>query len=368
MPIVRLNDVVKTYRLGARSVRALDGVDLQIDEPGFYGIMGPSGSGKSTLLHLLAALDRPDTGQVEVAGERLDTMSEHDLTRFRRRRIGIVFQQFNLIPTMTALDNVALPAMLDGMPAAERTERARGLLESLGLMDRAGHRPDALSGGEQQRVALARAIVPRPAVVLMDEPFSGLDQRLRESVREETLAVLRETRASCLLVTHDPVEAMWMADRIVVMRNGYLVQMGTPAEIYRHPADVETARFFSDFNELYGTVEDGLAATPLGNIEASAFGSGDRVLIMIRPQGLQPVEGANGVEGMVTDVRFLGDANVLSVAVHGCDDPLSVRVSGTIFPEKGAIMRFELNREHVLVFPAGEGTEEKAGDGYQESQ
>jgi len=154
----------------------------------------------------------------------------------------------------------------------------------------------------------------------------------------------------------------------VVMRNGHLVQTGTPAEIYRHPVDVETARFFSDFNELYGTVGDGAVETPLGSMPAPSLENGVRALILIRPQALQPVEGSKGVEGMVTDVRFLGDVNILTVAVHECDSPLSVRVPGTILPEKGTIMRFELNREHVLVFPAGDGSEEKSGDGYQESQ
>ena len=347
-----------------------DGMDAVVDAslelaPGeIVCLLGPSGCGKTTLLRIAAGIERPKQGRILINGEEI--VGPNGFVPPERRNVGLMFQDFALFPHLSILENVAF-----GLKNIERSvalSEARAALRRVGMSAYENTYPHVLSGGEQQRVALARAIVPRPAVVLMDEPFSGLDQRLRESVREETLAVLRETRASCLLVTHDPVEAMWMADRIVVMRNGYLVQMGTPAEIYRHPADVETARFFSDFNELYGTVEDGRAATPLGNIEAPAFGSGDRVLIMIRPQGLRPVEGTNGVEGMVTDVRFLGDANVLSVAVHGCDDPLSVRVSGTIFPEKGAIMRFELNREHVLVFPAGEGTEEKAGDGYQESQ
>ncbi|MHC4909593.1 MAG: ABC transporter ATP-binding protein [Planctomycetota bacterium] len=172
---VELAGLEKSYQTGAHHVQALRGVDLEIDDSGFYAIMGPSGSGKSTLLHLLAALDRPDAGTISVAGERIDTMNESQLTAFRRHRIGIIFQQFNLIPTITALDNVTLPAMLAGLPQDERESRGRELLVSLGLPDRMTHRPDALSGGEQQRVAIARALYFEPRVILADEPTGNLD-------------------------------------------------------------------------------------------------------------------------------------------------------------------------------------------------
>ena len=347
-----------------------EGVDAVVDAslelaPGeIVCLLGPSGCGKTTLLRIAAGIERPKRGRILINGEEI--VGPNGFVPPERRNVGLMFQDFALFPHLSILENVAF-----GLKNIERSvalSEARAALRRVGMSAYENTYPHVLSGGEQQRVALARAIVPRPAVVLMDEPFSGLDQRLRESVREETLLVLRETRASCLLVTHDPVEAMWMADRIVVMRNGYLVQTGTPAEIYRHPVDVETARFFSDFDELYGTVANGSVETPLGSIPAPGLETGARALIMIRPQALRPVDGSEGVEGMITDVRFLGDVNILTVAVHECDSPLSVRVPGTILPEKGTIMRFELDREHVLVFPAGTDAEEKPGDGYQESQ
>jgi len=347
-----------------------EGVDAVVDAslelaPGeIVCLLGPSGCGKTTLLRIAAGIERPKRGRILINGEEI--VGPNGFVPPERRNVGLMFQDFALFPHLSILDNVAF-----GLKNIERSvalSEARAALRRVGMSAYENTYPHVLSGGEQQRVALARAIVPRPAVVLMDEPFSGLDQRLRESVREETLLVLRETRASCLLVTHDPVEAMWMADRIVVMRSGPLVQPGPPAATYRHPVDVETARFFSDFNELYGTAQNGSVETPLGSIPAPVLENGERALIMIRPQALRPVDGSEGVEGMVTDVRFLGDVNILTVAVHECDSPLSVRVPGTILPEKGTVMRYELDREHVLVFPAGNGPEEIADDGYQESQ
>jgi putative ABC transport system ATP-binding protein len=216
---IRLSGVMKNYQMGARRVEALRGIDLHVSEPGFYAIMGPSGSGKSTLLHLLAALDRPDAGTLEVAGSRLDTLGESELTLFRRRRIGIVFQQFNLIPTLSAIDNVTLPAMLDGMGRTERSERGRQLLDRLGLADRATHRPDALSGGEQQRVAIARALFFEPAVLFADEPTGNLDSSTSEQVWNLLKELADERRLTVLMVTHEP-EAAVHCRRVYVLRDG----------------------------------------------------------------------------------------------------------------------------------------------------
>jgi putative ABC transport system ATP-binding protein len=216
---IRLSGVKKNYQMGARRVEALRGIDLHVSEPGFYAIMGPSGSGKSTLLHLLAALDRPHAGTLEVAGSRLDTLGESELTLFRRRRIGIVFQQFNLIPTLSAIDNVTLPAMLDGMGRTDRTERGRQLLDRLGLADRATHRPDALSGGEQQRVAIARALFFEPAVLFADEPTGNLDSATSEQVWNLLKELAEERRLTVLMVTHEP-EAAVHCRRVFVLRDG----------------------------------------------------------------------------------------------------------------------------------------------------
>ena len=216
---LRLRGVKKDYVLGDRHVTALRGVDLEIAEPGFYAIMGPSGSGKSTLLHLLAALDQPDEGEIEIAGERIDQLSERELTIFRRRRIGIIFQQFNLISTLSAVDNVTLPAMLDGVSADERRERGLKLLHALGLHHRASHRPDALSGGEQQRVAIARALYFEPAVLLADEPTGNLDSTTSAQMWDLLKQLATERQLTVLMVTHEPSAAVHCR-RVFVIRDG----------------------------------------------------------------------------------------------------------------------------------------------------
>ena len=205
-PSILCRGVTKSYDLGARSVEALRGVDLTIEGAGFYAIMGASGSGKSTLMHLIAGLDRPTSGSVEVAGVRIDSLGEKELTLYRRRRIGIVFQHFNLLPSMTALDNVVLPAMLDGMPRRDAEKRARGLLDDLGVGARADHRPDALSGGEQQRVAIARALFFSPSVVLADEPTGNLDIHTGGGILD-LLAERHAAGLTMVMVTHDAAVA-----------------------------------------------------------------------------------------------------------------------------------------------------------------
>lgn len=218
---ISLTDVHKRYRTGQLDVQALRGLNLKIEEPGFYGIMGPSGSGKSTLLHLLAALDRPDHGQITVNGFRLDEMSESELTLFRRDQIGIVFQQFNLIATLNALDNVTLPAMLAGVKRRERLARGRELLDQLDLLDRAHHRPDALSGGQQQRVAIARALLFNPSVLYADEPTGNLDSASSAQLWS-LLGHLAESRElTVMMVTHEP-EAAAHCRQIFLLRDGII--------------------------------------------------------------------------------------------------------------------------------------------------
>lgn len=209
-------NVRKSYTIGDRRVEALRGVDMRIDEPGFYAIMGRSGSGKSTLLHLLAALDKPDSGEIAIGGTRIDSLGEREATEFRRTRIGIVFQQFNLIPTMSAVENAELPAILTGATSAQARERARDLLSRLGLSDRLDHRPDALSGGEQQRVAIARALHFSPGLLLADEPTGNLDSASSQSLWNLLSEIARERQISIVMVTHEPAAAAHCRDVFVV--------------------------------------------------------------------------------------------------------------------------------------------------------
>ncbi|HZW09287.1 MAG TPA: ABC transporter ATP-binding protein [Phycisphaerales bacterium] len=217
--MIRCINVHKSYRLGARAVPALRGVDLDIPEPGFYAIMGQSGSGKSTLLHLLGTLDRPDAGEIHLGGRAVHQLSEREATEFRRKGLGIIFQQFNLIPTMTAAENVELPGLLAGdRPAALRT-RALELLGMLGLADRADHRPEAMSGGEQQRVAIARSLLYSPPVLLADEPTGNLDSENSERLWSLLAGLAADHEMTVLMVTHEPAAAAHCT-RVFILQDG----------------------------------------------------------------------------------------------------------------------------------------------------
>lgn len=221
-PMVALRSVEKTYRQGDQLVRAVAGVTLDVSKEEFVSIMGPSGSGKSTLLHLIGGLDVPDSGEIIVNGRRLAALTDDELTIFRRRAIGIVFQFFHLMPTLTAAENVALPLMLDGLSRRDIKLRAERSLERVGLSPRAHHKPDQLSGGEKQRVAIARALVIEPVVLLADEPTGALDS----GTGGEILELIGELRTrfglTILLVTHDG-RAAAHGDRIVTLRDGKVV-------------------------------------------------------------------------------------------------------------------------------------------------
>ena len=217
--MIRCDDVRKTYRSGGRSVEALRGLSAHVQPGGFDAIMGRSGSGKSTLMHLLGALDRPDSGTIEVAGTRIDTLGEKAATQYRRRGIGIVFQSFNLVPTMTAAENVQLPGLLGGDDPAHLRSRSMELLDRLGLADRASHRPEALSGGEQQRVAIARALLYKPPVLLADEPTGNLDSRSAAMVWNLLRDLASEEQVTVLMITHEP-EAASYCRRIFVVGDG----------------------------------------------------------------------------------------------------------------------------------------------------
>lgn len=217
--MLNIDNIYKSYTTGGRVVQALRGASMSIDGPGFYAIMGASGSGKTTLLHLLGAMDKPDGGTITIGGERIDRLSERALTNFRRRRVGIVFQAFNLLPTLTAVENAELPGLLGGDDPAKIRARAMELLESLGVSHRASHRPDSLSGGEQQRVAIARALLYRPALVLADEPTGALDSKNAEALWSLLGRVAREQQTTVVMVTHEPAAAAHCR-RVFVLLDG----------------------------------------------------------------------------------------------------------------------------------------------------
>jgi len=232
--LIKLREVSKIYRKGQESVRALDAMNLTVPERGMVAIVGPSGSGKSSLLHLIGAMDRPTTGDVIVAGQSLNALPEASLTTFRRKTVGFVFQSFNLIPNLSALENVMLPMEFNGVPSTERQQRATQLLDRVGLAGRLTHRPRELSGGEQQRVAIARASANNPPLILADEPTGNLDSKTGQMIYALLKDIARER--TVIVVTHAEALAQ-MADRIVHISDGKLVTAEHPAEPSRNAAE-----------------------------------------------------------------------------------------------------------------------------------
>jgi iron(III) transport system ATP-binding protein len=329
---------------------ALDGASLDIAPGEVVCLLGPSGCGKTTLLRIAAGIERPTSGRVLVNGQEVAGPA-----RFvppEERNVGLMFQDFALFPHLTIVENVAFG--LKQLPARDARREALALLARVGLEHYADQHPHILSGGEQQRVALARALVPRPAVMLMDEPFSGLDIQLRERLQEGTLELLRETRATSLIVTHHPEEAMRLGDRIAVMRAGRIIQLGRAEELYRHPVDLFVARLFSEINEIRWKVADGALVTPLGTFPAPTLAAGQKAVLCIRQRAIRLLPEGQGHPARALHIKFLGDAALVEMAVQGFDQPLKALVHESEVPVRGRDLGIEVDPVRVLVF-AGEG-------------
>ena len=266
-----------------------------------------------------------------------------------KRSIGLVFQDFALFPHMTILDNVRF-----GLTALSRERGAARsamiALARVGLEHYAGSYPHVLSGGEQQRVALARALAPRPAVLLMDEPFSGLDSRLKDSVRAETLAILRESRATAIVVTHDAEEAMRMGDRIALLKDGRLVQAGKAEELYLRPADLFVAGFFSELNVFDGRVRRRRAGDAGRQIAAPGFAEGAEATVAVRTTGFDVSETAGQSEARILSRRYLGVVELLELAVPGAESPVRARVRCGALSAGARDIWLSLRMSDVLLF------------------
>jgi len=222
MSILRTNDVSKQYQMGKVMVDALTGIDFAIEQGEFVAIMGPSGSGKSTLLHLLGGLDQPTEGEVALDGQALSELSDKQATLTRRHNVGFIFQFYNLVPTLNAEENIALPLLIDGQRPREYSERVDHLLELVGLTGRRSHKPDQLSGGEQQRVAIARALITEPAIILADEPTGNLDSTSGNEILKLLRQLCDELDQTIVMVTHAPKDASY-ADKIVFLKDGQII-------------------------------------------------------------------------------------------------------------------------------------------------
>ncbi|MGA0539328.1 ABC transporter ATP-binding protein [Neotabrizicola sp. VNH66] len=342
---------------GGRAV--VDDVSLTVAPGQVTCLLGPSGCGKSTTLRMIAGVERLDQGEILIDGRPVAGPGLH--LPPEARGVGLMFQDFALFPHLTVAQNVAFG--LSGDRAA-KSARVDEMLERVNLSGFGPKHPHQLSGGEQQRVALARALAPRPGVMLMDEPFSGLDNRLRDGIRDTTLDILKEEGAGVLLVTHEPDEAMRMADEIALMRGGRVVQRGAPYNVYNAPADRAAAAFFSDINVIRGTSRGALTETPFGAFLTPGHRDGAPVEIVIRPQHLKidfdragrgpnptPQDGTPA-RGTVLRARFMGHESLVEFGMDHDGSRLTAAVPGVFLPRTGTALWLMIRRDRCFVFPA----------------
>ncbi|MFQ1700578.1 ABC transporter ATP-binding protein [Loktanella agnita] len=351
-PRLQISNIVKEF--GGR--RVVDDVSLTVSPGQVTCLLGPSGCGKSTTLRIVAGVEMQGSGTIHVDGALVcDTVYR---VPPEGRGIGLMFQDFALFPHLTVGKNVAF-----GLKGRDSKTRVHDLLDKVGMSRFVDEYPQQLSGGEQQRVALARALAPRPRIMLMDEPFSGLDDRLRDDIRDETLDVLKSEGTAVLLVTHEPGEAMRMADEIALMRDGRIVQQGAPYNIYNAPKDRAAAAFFSDINVISGRVQGALTDTPFGQFLAPGVPDGTEVDIVIRPQhikidfdrdgrGPNPTpEDGSAARGTVQRARFMGASSLVELRMDFDGSILRATVPSVFLPQPGTPLWLMLRRDRCFVFP-----------------
>ena len=323
--MIRIHSLTKIFKTGADAVRAVDGVDLQVEEKEFFVLLGLSGSGKTTLLRCVAGLERPETGEI-VLGEQVVSSPQRGIfIAPEDRALGMVFQSYAVWPHMKVFDNVAFP-LTNGKRKPPRSQvrgRVMGALELVQLSGLADRPVPFLSGGQQQRVALARALAVEPKVLLMDEPLSNLDARLREEVRDEIRGLAKKLGITVLYVTHDQVEAMALADRIAVMSGGRILQIGAPQDLYDFPSNRTVGAFLGSMNEFEGTIQnDGCVRTDVGPLQCAVpNGAGAEVIVAIRPEDIslsqEPSGLPNEFSARLVSRLFLGDITVYHLTANG---------------------------------------------------
>lgn len=330
-------------------------VSFQVKAGEVVSLLGPSGCGKTTLLRLAAGLEQPISGKI-LLNEQIIS-SKRYLLPPEQRGIGYMFQDYALFPHLKIIENVVFGLPYRGSAA---TKRGLEVLEEVGIEPLSNMYPHELSGGQQQRVALARALAPEPTVILLDEPYAGLDSRLRERIRDQMLHVLKASNAAALMVTHDAEEAMFMSDRIVVLRDGYVVQTGRPVNLYCQPSSAFVAEFFGEVNRVEGVVARDKVITPVGEFSApKTLTQGSPASVVIRHEALLIDSGVDGVVGEVMESRLLGQASLIHLSVPTGRDEihLHARIPGLNSIEVGSQVRVRVNPDQAFVFASENNAE-----------
>lgn len=356
--MITVSGLSKQFSVSGGTVKALKGLDLDIGEGEFFVIVGASGSGKTTLLRCIGGLESPDGGEIHIDGQLVSSDDPPTWIPPQQRKLGMVFQSYAVWPHLTVSQNVALP-LAEGAQRVPRREVAARVREALRLVqiEELGDRSATLlSGGQQQRVALARAIAVKPRVLLMDEPLSNLDARLREEVRGKIRELAKQLGFTVLYVTHDQVEAMAMADKIALIQQGELLQVGAPMELYHKPRRVEVAEFFGLVNWLKGKMlEPHLAETAVGSLNITGDAkTGDAVFLGIRPECLTVVKASAGNErntfrATLRSSTFLGDQFLFHVAFQ---DRVFVGKNRALPVPEHSELCLHVDPADIMVFPA----------------
>lgn len=352
--------VMQRIRHAFGPMKVLDDVSLVAEAGKLTCLLGPSGCGKTTLLRLAAGLETVQEGRVMLRDDVVADGESGLSLPPEKRGIGLMFQDYALFPHLNVFDNIAF-GIRD--LTHERRQWITDSLDRLGIANHAASFPHVLSGGQQQRVALLRALAPEPEILLLDEPFSGLDVTRRAQIREDTLTFLKDCGVAVLMVTHDPEEAMFMADHIVVLRRGRVVQAGTPVQTYFHPVDAFVAELFGAVNRFEGLVDKGQVQTPFGAFPIPSLPDGTRAQVLVRMEGVQVSMGRNvealdgccATTGRVEEVFLLGRSSHLHIRVpnHAGDGEvlLHVRVPGVMKPEAGATVTVWADPKQAYAFP-----------------
>ena len=357
--MISVRGLAKEFAAGGGRVAAIKNLNIEVAEGEFFVIVGASGSGKTTLLRAVAGLEVPDRGTISIGGRVVSSDDPPAWIPSQQRKLGMVFQSYAVWPHLTVYQNVALP-LTDGTYRVRRGEvekRAREALRLVQLDQLAERSATLLSGGQQQRVALARAIAVNPGILLMDEPLSNLDARLREEVRGKIRELAKQLSSTVLYVTHDQVEAMAMADRIALMQARELLQVGAPAELYHNPATIDVADFFGTMNWLEGKIAaPGVAETAIGQLRfAGDAAISTNVLLGFRPECVAPVDSAASEKPNVFPASlkasvFLGDQSLLTLTV--ADRSVCAKCR-TVDLDGGASLRVRIDPAAVMVFSQG---------------
>ncbi|WP_394694214.1 ABC transporter ATP-binding protein [Hyphobacterium sp.] len=341
-PILSVRGAKKS--LGGNPV--LKGVDLDLYRGQVSAVLGPSGAGKSTLLRGIAGLEKLDDGQI-LAGEQVWDDGRHS-TRAEARRVGVVFQDYALFPHLTVEKNIAF-GLKGRMSNEAASERVSALIKQAELTPFTRSYPHELSGGEQQRVALARALAPRPDIILLDEPFSSLDRRLRADLRAQTMAAIREAGAAALIVTHDADEAFETADTLFLMEDGRIIQSGAPSEVYGRPVSLTSARLLGDINVINSVARSGKMKTIFGEIDAPSGYDGVEMTVLARPEDLHLAE--DGTDFLIEDIRIRqGRQRIRATAPDGSLWIVELPLTRTT--RKGETLRLALNESSISVLKA----------------